>query len=92
MRESILNAFALAVSLFLTGGERPLRKQKEILKMLIAITVVCGIAIGGVLGALMKFLKDVREHDRELANEDRKRNEMVRMMVRPNDDDHPLDW
>ena len=60
--------------------------------MVIAITVVCGIAIGGGIGALMKFMKDVREHDRELANETRERNRMVRMMVRPNSDDDPLDW
>ena len=60
--------------------------------MLIPITVVCGIAIGGAIGALMKFMKDVREHDRELANEDRERNARVRMMVRPNSDDDPLDY
>lgn len=60
--------------------------------MLIAITVVCGIAIGGAIGALMKFFKDVREHDAERNAETRKRNELVRMMVRPNSDDNPLDW
>lgn len=60
--------------------------------MTIAITVVCGIAIGGAIGALMKFLKDVRETDRERMNEQRERDALVRQMVRPNSDDNPLDW
>ena len=60
--------------------------------MLIAITVTCGIAIGGAIGMLMKFKKDVREHDAERNAETRERNAKVREMVRPNSDDNPLDW